>query len=496
MNILLINPQFPGSFWSFEESLKYINKKTSFPPLGLMTVAAMLPENYEKKLVDMNTSKLKDKDIIWADMIFITAMLVQKQNAQNTINRCKKMDKKIVAGGPAFTTQYQQFENVDHLVLDEGEMTLPRFLSDFEQGQAKEIYRSEEKPDVNNAALPDWSLIKMRDYVSVSVQYSRGCPYNCEFCDIIVMNGRKPRTKAPERMMAEFDSLYKAGWRESVFIVDDNFIGNKVEVKKMLNRLIQWQKDHNYPFIFFTEASVDLAKDEELMRLMSEAGFDKVFLGIETPSLQSLTECSKHQNTKADLAESIKTLHSWGLQVMGGFIVGFDSDTAGIFDQQINFIQKTGVVTAMVGILTALPKTRLWQRLKEEKRLIFDSKGENTDGSINFIPKMGKKTLLSGYKKIITTIYSSKEYYRRVRTFLKDFNVEKHLKKTFRFTDLRPLFRSFWRIGIISSARFEYWRLLLGTLFTDLKKLPLAIEMTIYGAHFRKLAKKIAEIPV
>jgi radical SAM superfamily enzyme YgiQ (UPF0313 family) len=489
MNILLVYPKYPDTFWSFKHVLKFISKKASFPPLGLMTIAPMLPKDWQKKLVDVNISELKDEDILEADMVFISAMMVQKQNTDEIISRCKKFQKTIVAGGPLFSANPELYTTVDHLILNEAEITLPLFLKDLEQNKAQRVYTSDIKPNIAQTPIPDWSLIDMKNYVTMPVQYSRGCPFNCEFCDIIIMNGRIPRTKTTEQLIAEFDSLYKKGWRSSVFIVDDNFIGNKQNVKKMLPALIEWQKKHRYPFSLFTEASINLAEDDELMGLMSAANFSKVFLGIETTELKSLHECGKLQNTKTNLAEAVKKIQKHGMQVMAGFIVGFDSDSENVFETQIKFIQQVGVVTAMVGLLNAVPQTRLWNRLKSENRLLHNFSGENTDGFLNFIPKMGKEKLMAGYKKILSTIYSPKEYYRRIHTFIKNYKPTERKRLT--FSDIKALLISHWRIGVISNSRFRYWWLLTKTFFTKIKALPVAVELAVIGLHFEKTAKKV-----
>lgn len=490
MKILLVYPKYPDSFWSFRHALKFVAKKAAFPPLGALTVAAMLPMEWEKKLVDENVSKLKDKDIEWADMVFVSAMLAQGENAKIVIQRCKAKGKTVVAGGPAFTSQHEKFENIDHFVLNEAEITLPLFLEDLENNNLKPIYTSEERPDISRTPLPLWNLINFKNYSSMAIQYSRGCPFNCEFCDIIIMNGRIPRTKTPSQMINEFQHLYNAGWRGSVFIVDDNFIGNKTHVKQMLPELIKWQKAHKYPFMFLTEASVNLAEDEELMQMMSKANFHKVFLGIETPNMESLKECGKMQNTKKDLTEAIRLIHNHGMQVMGGFIVGFDNDNETIFDNQIGFIQKAGIATAMIGTLTALPKTQLWHRLKREGRLQSDTTGQNTEVIANFEPRMGKKKLAEGYNRLVSSAYSYKNYYKRVNTFLKDYKptVVSRLRKE----DIRALLMSMWRIGIVSRARFRYWKLLIKTGVTKRKAVPVAVELAICGLHFKKFAKRTA----
>ncbi len=490
MNVLLVYPKYPNTFWSFSEALKYISKKAAFPPLGLLTVAAMLPDTWDKKLVDMNTRKLKPEDIAWADMVLISAMIVQKDSAKEVIALCNAAKKTVVAGGPLFTTQHEEYSGVDHFVLNEAEITLPLFLNDLKRGTAKKRYTSELRTDIDTTPIPLWSLIKLRDYSSMAVQFSRGCPFNCEFCDIIIMNGRTPRTKATARFINEIDSLYTNGYRGGVFIVDDNFIGNKRSVKAMLIELIAWQEKHGFPFHFLTEASTNLADDDELMKLLRAANFNKVFLGIETPSIEALEACGKHQNASRDLVESVRILHRNGIQVMGGFIVGFDSDPITIFKAQIEFIQKTGVVTAMVGLLNAMPKTRLWDRLKAEKRLKSVTTGENTDGFLNFKSRMPESTLISGFKEILATIYSPKKYYERVRTFLKDFKPMHH--PSFSIEQLKPLIRSFIRIGIFSRSRFRFWGLLSRTFFTKPVLLPLAIELSILGTHFEKVVERLA----
>jgi len=487
MNTLLIYPKYPDTFWGFKHILKFISKKAAFPPLGLLTVASMLPKEWKKKLIDVNIQELKDEEIMKADMIFISAMLVQEESAKEIIKRCKSLGKIIVAGGPAFTTGHEKFPEVDHFVLNEAEITLPLFLKDLENRKLKKIYTSTKRPEITATPVPMWNLINFKNYATMAVQYSRGCPFNCEFCDIVIMNGRVPRTKTSEQIINEIQSLYDSGWRGGIFIVDDNFIGNKTNVKQMLPSLIKWQEEYKYPFQFLTEASLNLADDEELMQMMSKANFNKVFLGIETPSLNSLKECGKIQNTKRNLADSIKIIHKNGMQVMGGFIVGFDNDTEKVFESQIKFIQEIGVVTAMVGVLNALPKTRLWHRLKKEGRLLEDTSGENTDGSINFIPKMGKENLSRGYKKIISTIYSPKHYFKRISTFLSCYKPKTKGKISPEM--ISAFFRSMWDVGIISKARFQYWKLLIKTGVTKMSSFPLAVEQAIYWKHFSRIAK-------
>jgi len=488
MKILLVYPVYPDTFWSFKHILPYLSRKAAFPPLGLLTVAAMLPAQWEKRLVDVNVAPLRDEDLAWADMVFISAMLVQEAGAKDVIARAKAMGKRIVAGGPAFTAQPERFPGVDHFVLNEAESTLPLFLEDLARGTSKPLYTTTDRPDIATTPIPLWELIDFRDYVTMSVQYSRGCPFDCEFCDIVVQNGRRPRVKSTDQMLREMESLYEAGWRGPLFIVDDNFIGNIASVKQFLPRFVDWQVRHGYPFKCMTEASINLAQDGELVRLLSKANFHKVFIGIETPSTDSLQECGKKQNVATDFTQAVKTLHQNGLQVMGGFIVGFDSDTEGIFEQQIRFIQKIGVVTAMVGILTAMPKTRLWRRLQSENRLLGEATGENTDASLNFIPTMRREALINGYKRLLSTLYAPEYYYDRINTFLRNYNPT--ARGRFVRSDFQAFLKSLWRIGILSRARFDYWKLIIKTALTKRKALPVAVELAILGRHFQLVAKR------
>ncbi|MBW3011367.1 B12-binding domain-containing radical SAM protein, partial [Candidatus Woesearchaeota archaeon] len=418
MKILFVSPVYPDTFWNFKYAIKFVSKKAIQPPLGLLTVAAMLPAEWEKKLVDMNIEPLEDEDIKWADYVFISAMDIQKKSVLQIVDRCKVLGVKTVAGGPLFTARYSEFQDVDHLILNEAEATLPLFLKDLEEGCTKHLYTSEEFPDIQKSPVPLWKLIDMKKYATMNIQYSRGCPFDCEFCGITALLGRKVRTKTKEQIIAELDSLYSNGWKGDIFFVDDNFIGNKSILKKdVLPAIIEWTEKRNKPFIFTTEASINLSDDEELMMMMERAGFDTVFVGIETPDENSLTECNKHQNKNRDLLESIARIKKHGFQVMGGFIVGFDSDPPSIFEKQIEFIQKSGIVVAMVGLLNAPRNSRLYQRLLKENRILHEISGDNTYYSINFVPKMKHKTLIDGYNKIIKEIYSQKSYYKRIANF-------------------------------------------------------------------------------
>jgi radical SAM superfamily enzyme YgiQ (UPF0313 family) len=494
VKVLLVYPQYPDTFWSFKHALKFVFKKAIFPPLGLLTVAAMLPEEWEKKLVDMNTTTLTDKDLKWADYVFVSAMVVQQNSTREVVERCKKLGTKTIAGGPFFSRGYEEtwFDDIDHLVFNEAENIMPLFLEDLEKGCAKHIYTSEERPDIRETPVPVWSLVNTKRYQSMTIQYSRGCPFNCEFCDIIILNGHVPRTKDKSQVIAELDALYDIGWRASVFFVDDNFIGNKRKLKsEILPAIIEWMEEKKRPFSFFTEASMNLADDEELMNLMTRAGFDMVFVGIESPNEESLLECNKLPNKNRDLLTSVKRIQNHGMQVQGGFIVGFDSDPVSIFRSQIDFIQKSGIVTAMVGVLMAPPETRLYKRLKKENRILPKGSGDNTDGSTNFIPKMGYEMLARGYKHVIDTIYAPKQYYERIKTFLKEYQPINKGKSKISVRNLVALVRFTWALGIKEKGRIHYWKLVVWILLRKPKTLPLSLTLAAQGFHFREVAKKL-----
>ena len=488
MKILLVYPEYPETFWSFKHALKFISKKASFPPLGLLTIASMLPKEWEKKLVDMTTATLNDRDIQWADYVFISAMSIQRESVKKVIAKCKRLGTKIVAGGSLFTTGYEDFEDVDHFVLNEAEITLPPFLEDLKEGHPKHIYTSDEWTDIEKTPTPLWELVDMKKYASMCIQFSRGCPFNCEFCDVTLLFGQKMRIKTKYQILAELESLYSQRWRGEVFIVDDNFIGNKGRLKKeVLPTMIDWMEKRKRPFSFGTQASINLSDDEELMKMMVQAGFDSVFVGIETPDEDSLAECGKIQNKNRDLISCIKKIQRFGLRVQGGFIVGFDSDAPSIFETLIAFIQKSGIVTAMVGLLNAPRGTRLYHRLVKENRLLRNISGDNTDLSINFIPKMNYGSLIKGYKKILRTIYSPKYYYERILTLFINFEPLQKKKSQFRLYHLGAFLKSIWLLGVRGKGRIYYWKVLFWTLFRRPQLFPLAVTYSIYGFHFHKI---------
>ncbi len=486
MKILLIYPLCPDSFWSFKHALKFISKKAAVPPLGLITISAMLPSTWQKRLVDMNVATLYTSDIQWADYIFISAMYIQKESVNKVIWECKKLNKKIVAGGPLFTQEYNSYPQIDHFILNEAEITMPLFLNDLEAGHPKRLYKTNEYADISLTPVPDYHLLARRKYAFMNIQVSRGCPFSCNFCEITSLLGRKVRMKAASQILKELDTLYKLNWRGSVFIVDDNFIGNKKAVKNhLLPEMKNWMQAHKFPFTFNTETSINLADDEELMSLMVETGFNSTFIGIETPEEKSLHDCNKVQNNNRDLLESVKKIQQAGLQVSGGFIVGFDSDSPSVFQRQIDFIQKSGIVSAMVGLLNAPKNTELYKQLKAENRLTTEATGNNTDLSMNFIPKMNLIELMEGYKRIIQNIYSTKPYYKRLRQLLLNYNRQSNSQTKISISLIIAFLKSIFIIGFWNRGRSEYWKLIIWTLFKRPGSIVDAITYTVYGYHYQ-----------
>ncbi|NLG85138.1 MAG: B12-binding domain-containing radical SAM protein, partial [Firmicutes bacterium] len=425
MNVLLIYPEFPDTFWSFKHALGFIRKKASSPPLGLLTVAAMLPREWPVRLVDANVRKPTGQDLAWADYAFISAMTVQRESVSRIIKRCKEAGVRIVAGGPLFTMEHERFEDVDHFVLNEAELTLPAFLADLARGRARRVYTTSGFAEMRESPVPRWELAPLGAYASMSVQYSRGCPYNCDFCNVTTLLGHRPRVKDAAQIVAELDGLYELGWRGNIFFVDDNLIGNKRSLMtELLPALIEWRKGKR-GISFNTQVSIDFADDERLMRMMVEAGFESVFIGIETPDQDSLAECSKKQNMRRDLVADVKRIQRAGLQVQGGFILGFDHDSPGTVKRLLDLIQKSGIVTAMVGLLQAIPGTRLYERLKRAGRLREWASGDNVDGTTNIVPLIDIEELRRGYKELMRNLYSPEEYYQRIKTFLREYRLPK-----------------------------------------------------------------------
>ncbi|MGO9993863.1 MAG: B12-binding domain-containing radical SAM protein [Steroidobacteraceae bacterium] len=490
MKILLIYPRNPDTFWSFKHVLKFVSKKAAFPPLGLLTVAAMLPPAWNLKLIDLNVSDLHDDDLRQVDYVFLSGMIVHKQSVHEVAARCARLGKTVIAGGPLFTTGHQNFPEIAHFVLGEAEDIVGQLVADMERGAVQPAYRALGWPDVRKTPVPRWDLIRMSNYVTMPVQFSRGCPFTCEFCDIVIMNGHVPRTKDPAQVVRELEALRVAGWKDMVFVVDDNFIGNRKRTREMLGALIEWRRCVASTMGFLTEASVNLADHEDLCELMVEAGFKKVFLGIETPSNSGLLECGKTQNSKRDLAEAVQTLQRSGLEVMGGFIVGFDSDPPDIFARQFEFIQRTGVVTAMVGMLTALPQTVLYKRLAREGRLLAETCGNNTDAAINFVTHLDREFIISEYKELMRKLYAPRHYYQRIRTFLRTLETRGPTMRM-SFSDLRAFVKSLWLLGVWHRGRRAYWGMFWWTLLSRPRKFQAAMELSILGHHYRRIANAL-----
>ena len=487
MKVLLVYPEFPDTFWSFKHALPFQGKRSAYPPLGLLTVSALLPSKWERRLVDMNVRSLKDSDLDWADIVFFSGMMVQGPSMKAQIARAKQRGLRTVVGGPIASAQDPAIAEADHVVEGEAEEMIAELAADLERGEAKPHYAKGNLPDLKRVPLPDLHLASLRRYSAMAVQFSRGCPFTCEFCDIIEIYGRRPRTKAPEQILAEFDQLYHYGWRGPVFLVDDNFIGNKKCVKLLLPKLVEWMSDHKFPFSLFTEASLNLAEDNDLLRLMREAHFTRVFLGIETPVEESLKETTKFQNLRKDLLESVRLIQSHGIEVMAGFIVGFDNDPPDVFQRQIQFIREAAIPLSMVGLLTALPNTQLWRRLKEEGRLLKQSLGGVSvrSADLNFIPKMDMQELLAGYRKILETIYNPREYFERASVFLSQLGTAARAPLV--FSDMMAVVRSLWRQGLRSNYRIEYWKFIVQALHRHRQHLDKAITLAIMGHHFFEL---------
>lgn len=489
MNILLIYPEFPDTFWSYRHALKFVGKRAALPPLGLLTVAAMLPPQWSVRLVDTNVRHLTMKDLAWADCTFISAMIIQRKSAEQIIAQCKEAGLRVVAGGPLFTGDHESFPTVDHFVLNEAELTLPAFLEDFARDNSRRIYRTDRFADIRQTPVPKWELLDIGRYAGMSIQFSRGCPFQCDFCNVTALFGHRVRTKSSQQILAELDALHELGWRDDVFFVDDNFIGNKQFLKAdLLPALVEWRQNKK-GLHFYTEASINLADDKDLMALMVEAGFNRVFVGIETPQEESLVECNKKQNEHRNLVEDVRKIQREGLEVQAGFIVGFDHDQPSVFQKQIDFIQNSGIVTAMVGMLQAIPGTRLHERMKSEGRLDRDFSGDNVDGMTNIVTLMNKDMLRNGYRQILQYIYAPDNYYRRIIAFLREYNPPKR-KGSLRMSDLLAFAQSLVRFGIIGKGRLHYWKLLLWTQFKRPALIREAVTLSIYGYHYRKVCEK------
>ncbi len=474
MNVLLIYPLFPKSFWSFEKTLELIGRKAMLPPLGLITVAAILPQTWEFRLRDRNVGPLSDADWDWADLVVLSGMIVQKDDLLAQVREAKRRNTKVAVGGPYATALSAEVAEAgaDYLVLDEGEITLPMLVEAIERGDETGTFRALEKPNVTTTPIPRFDLLDLDAYSEMAVQFSRGCPFQCEFCDIIVLYGRKPRTKEPEQMLAELEYLYQLGWRRSIFMVDDNFIGNKRNVKRLLRELAPWMAARGYPFALSTEASVDLANDQELLDLMTAAGFGAVFLGIETPDEGSLAVTKKFQNTRDPLSESVHKIASSGLRVMAGFIIGFDGEKTGAGQRIVDFVEKTSIPTAIYSMLQALPDTALWHRLEKEGRLREKSANINQTTLMNFVPTRPLEEIAREYVDGFMQLYDPVRFldrtYRHYRILgaapchaerrrqRQELGLPK-AKTPIDWLLLQAFLKLAWRQGVVRQTRWKFW---------------------------------------
>ena len=496
-NALFVYPKFPPSYWGFKYALEFLGKKSSMPPLGLLTIAGMFPKNYALKVVDLNIEPLTDEHLQWADVALTSTMIVQKASLYEVAERCNQAGVPIIAGGPHPTSYYDNIKaetdaKIDHFLMGEVEEVFEEFLTDFESGCAEEVYREKRKPDITKTPPPRYDLIDINTYGSMALQFSRGCPFNCEFCDITKLFGRVPRTKSNEQMLTEFELLYKLGWKGSMFVVDDNFIGNKRDAMRLLPAVKQWQEERNFPFSLYTEASVNLVEIPEMLDAMNESGFNMVFLGIESPNDEALLGTSKGQNTSKEeeagsyLMRAIRKIQNKGIEVTGGFIIGLDGDTE--FDSHIDFIQEAGIPMAMAGLLTALKETDLWHRLKQEERLLVESSGNNTDMSLNFVPEMPREELISEYRRVISTLYDPtlKNYFARCLRLFEHMPRTRHNVRTIQKEDLRAFSQSIQK-QIFSKQGLEYVKFLIKTLKNHRGMFPEAVRLAVMGYHLEKI---------
>lgn len=495
-NALLVYPRFPPSYWGFQYAIELMGKRSAMPPLGLLTVAAMFPAHYRLRLVDTNVTELTDQDLDWADLVLTSTMVVQRRALQEVIARCNHRGRPVVVGGPHPTSFADEIVGADYYLLDEVEETFPRFLADWEAGCAQRVYLPEHKPVVAATPVPRFDLLDLGAYSSMALQFSRGCPFNCEFCDITKLFGRVPRTKSNPQMLAELSALYDLGWRGPVFLVDDNFIGNRREALRLLPEIAAWQRQRAYPFDLFTEASVNLARHEPLMDAMVAAGFSMVFLGIESPNPVALERTRKSQNVdRGDgdyLLHAVRTIQRKGMEVSGGFILGLDGDGPEVFDAQVAFIQAAGIPRAMVGLLSALRGTDLHARLEAEGRLVGEASGNNVEIALNFRPQLAPAVLIDGYRRVLATLYEPglKSYFARCWTLVANLGPGvTGRRRRFETAKLFALLRSVRRQALSRQAP-AYLGFLLRTLLLHPRQIGLAIRLAIMGLHFEKFTRQ------
>jgi len=499
IKVLMVWPRFPASYWSLGEATQIVPERSLVPPLGLITVAALCPKRWEIRLVDLAFQELSDGDLLWADLVMVSAMQVQRDDAYRTLERAAKLGRRTMVGGPYASSEPEALlPLVDHVVVGEPDEVFPEIAADLERGSARRLYRVMEKPDVTRTPVPRFDLLALKKYTLMAVQFSRGCPFTCEFCDIITLYGRRPRTKSPAQLIEELDALLHLGWRKEIFIVDDNFIGNHKAAIELARALQEWQSQNQYPFRFGTEASIDLASRPELLDAMVKANFWRVFIGIETPSAAALKETKKFQNLRRDPLDSIHFIQQHGLWVTGGFIVGFDNDGADIFDRQIEFIERAAIPWAMTGVLQAPHTTPLYERMRTEGRLLENRLESSNFSPPNFRTVLPLPELLEGLKRMLLTLYDPRRFYKRVLDSLERWHAYPEQKPPvlslpYRF---KVIFKSVWRQGVLSEYRRAYWHFL-GRLILrwglDLRKRQLGFELALSGHHFINYARQVAE---
>jgi radical SAM superfamily enzyme YgiQ (UPF0313 family) len=498
IKVLMVWPRFPPSFWGFDAITDLTSEESTTPPLGLLTIAALCPKNWKLRLVDRSFEELRDRDILWADLVMVSGMHVQKEDIRETLLRARGLGKRTMIGGPYASSEPEVLLRLaDHVVVGEPDEVFDRIGMDLEQGTAKPLYVINDKPDIGKTPVPRFDLLKTTKYISMVVQFSRGCPFQCEFCDIITLYGRKPRTKSPRRLLAELDSLFELGWRNQVFIVDDNFIGNHKRALELAQNLEAWQKAHDYPFLFYTEASIDLAQRPELIAAMVRANFHFVFIGIESPSEQSLAETKKYQNLRRDQMDSIRFIRNQGLWVSGGFIIGFDSDKEDIFERQRDFVERAAIPWAMIGFLQAPATTPLRDRMLKQGRLLAEKWAGNNLEPPNFRTLLPLPVLLQGMRETLVSLYSPSAFYNRAYRSLLQWETREEQKATPYPLSLvlGVLVRSVFRQGILSSYRWEYWKFLVQILTRwsrNPPKLSMGIGLLLSGHHFIKYAQDVA----
>lgn len=471
---------------------RFYNVPSNVPPLGLLTVAAMLPQAWAQRLVDMSVEPLLEEHLAWADAVFVSAMDIQMQSAATVVRRANAAGVPVVAGGPHYTLYHETVQGVDHILVGEAETVMPQLVADLENGCAKPVYKADDFPRLTETPPPRLDLLDIKSYLAMPIQSTRGCPFQCEFCDVLFLNGLKPRHKSLEQILVELDNILSTGWAGIVFFVDDNFIGNKKLAKQFLNGIIDWQRVHGQPFTFITQASINLSDDTELLRLMATAQFKSVFIGIETPAAASLAECSKKQNLKRDLLRSVETIHSFGINVMGGFIIGFDADPPEIFDLQRQFIENSGIAVAMIGLLSAPPHTPLWKRLESEGRILGLPSGNNTmdENALNFIPKLDKGFLVEGYKNLLREIYTPKASFGRIKQCLKYYKTPEFVAKIpVKMYDVKAMFHLFWTLGICTKGRLAFWSLFFHIILKNPSALPEMLHLAAMVHHCQTVTK-------